>query len=87
MTNGGADALVFPTTSTTMEITFKRRLTAVDRCDACQARAKLIVTLASGKELLLCGHHAQQHGKTLKSQGAVLTEPPADDAPEPEEPA
>ncbi|MGO1458721.1 MAG: DUF7455 domain-containing protein [Flaviflexus sp.] len=36
------------------------QLTAIDRCDACGARAYVRVELESGS-LLFCGHHANQH--------------------------
>jgi len=41
-------------------------LTAEDRCDRCGAQAYLRVELASGGELLFCGHHAREHGDALK---------------------
>lgn len=42
-------------------------LSAEDRCDRCGAQAYLRVHLASGSELFFCGHHARQHGETLKT--------------------
>ena len=45
-------------------------LTADDRCDRCGAQAYLRVELASGGELLFCGHHAHEYGPKL-SQLAV----------------
>lgn len=42
-------------------------LTAEDRCDRCGAQAYLRVELASGGELLFCGHHAREHGDALKA--------------------
>lgn len=36
-------------------------LTASDRCDRCGAQAYVQVVLASGGELLFCGHHAREH--------------------------
>lgn len=57
-----------------MGITFDRLLISVDRCDACGARAKVIATLASGRSLAFCGHHASRHRSALKEQGAKVTE-------------
>lgn len=37
------------------------KLTAADRCDRCGAQAYVRARLASGGELLFCGHHARQH--------------------------
>lgn len=36
-------------------------LTKHDRCDRCRAQAYGRVTLASGFELLFCGHHLNAH--------------------------
>lgn len=41
-------------------------LTAADRCDRCGAQAYLRVTLATGGELLFCGHHGRQHSPKLR---------------------
>lgn len=41
-------------------------LTATDRCDRCGAQAYLRVELATGAELLFCGHHAREHGDKLR---------------------
>ncbi|MDK6242230.1 MAG: hypothetical protein E6244_01495 [Actinomyces sp.] len=40
-------------------------LRAVDRCDACGARAWVRVTMASGP-LLFCAHHARLHMDALR---------------------
>lgn len=40
-------------------------LTSADRCDRCGAQAYLRVTLASGGELLFCGHHGRAHSAKL----------------------
>ena len=37
-----------------------KTLTAMDRCDRCNAQAYVLVTLPVG-ELLFCGHHARAH--------------------------
>ncbi len=36
-------------------------LTAADRCDRCGAQAYVRARLASGGELLFCGHHGREH--------------------------
>lgn len=41
-------------------------LNAADRCDRCGAQAYVRVTLASGGELLFCGHHGRAHSDKLK---------------------
>ena len=41
-------------------------LTAVDRCDRCDAQAYLRVLLQAGGELLFCAHHAREHGDKLR---------------------
>ncbi len=45
-------------------------LSADDRCDRCGSQAYLRVELATGAELLFCGHHAHEYGPKL-SQLAV----------------
>jgi hypothetical protein len=42
-------------------LTHPSPLTASDRCDRCGAQAYVQVVLASGGELLFCGHHAKAH--------------------------
>lgn len=42
-----------------------------EACDRCGARAKVRVFLTEG-ELLLCGHHAAQHGAALVAIGAKV---------------
>jgi len=41
-------------------------LTALDRCDRCNAQAYVRVTLPKG-ELLFCGHHARAHAPAYQS--------------------
>ncbi len=48
-------------------------LTRHDRCDRCGAAAMLRAALASGAELLFCGHHARQHGPALHAAAARLS--------------
>lgn len=47
-------------------------LTGHDRCDRCGAAAKVRAVLASGGELLFCGHHARRHAPRLRALAAVL---------------
>jgi hypothetical protein len=47
-------------------------LTAADRCDRCGAAAAVRVVLASGGELLFCGHHANEHSDRLEQMAAVI---------------
>ncbi|MFZ2527140.1 MAG: hypothetical protein WAX14_05720 [Rhodococcus sp. (in: high G+C Gram-positive bacteria)] len=50
-------------------------LTAADRCDRCNAAARVRAVLATGGELLFCGHHAKEHTDRLRETGAtILTE-------------
>jgi len=41
------------------------RLTAVDRCDRCGARAYVRVVLPNALELLFCAHHNRQYASAL----------------------
>jgi hypothetical protein len=47
-------------------------LTAADRCDRCGAAAQVRAILASGGELLFCGHHAREHETRLREIEAEL---------------
>jgi len=47
------------TTMLTPEITTVVELT--ERCDRCNAPARLEITLVGGGELAFCGHHANRH--------------------------
>lgn len=47
-------------------------LTAADRCDRCGAAAQVRAVLASGGELLFCGHHAREHESRLREIEAEL---------------
>lgn len=46
------------------------KLTAADRCDRCSAAARVRAVLATGGELLFCGHHAKEHTDRLRELGA-----------------
>jgi hypothetical protein len=46
-----------------------------DRCDSCNAAAKLVVSLTTGGELAFCGHHANRHaGKLLPLAAGIRVE-------------
>ena len=47
-------------------------LTAADRCDRCGAAARVRAVLASGGELLFCGHHAREHESRLRDLAAEI---------------
>lgn len=47
-------------------------LTMADRCDRCGAQAYLRVTMPSGAELLLCGHHGNANRPALIGAGARI---------------
>ncbi len=47
-------------------------LTLTDRCDRCGSRAYVRATLASGQDLLFCGHHGNALRASLIVAGAVL---------------
>jgi hypothetical protein len=47
-------------------------LTVADRCDRCGAAAQVRAVLASGGELLFCGHHAREHESRLREIEAEL---------------
>jgi hypothetical protein len=51
-------------------------LTASDRCDRCGARAKSLVVLATGGQLLFCGHHTRQHAEVLRQHAAAILAQP-----------
>jgi hypothetical protein len=50
-----------------------RELTRGDRCDSCGAEAFVLVSMASGFELLFCGHHFAKNEAGLAAQGAAVT--------------
>lgn len=56
----------------TATMTTPAALTAADRCDRCGAGAAVRVVLASGGELLFCGHHANEHVTRLEQLAAVI---------------
>jgi hypothetical protein len=42
-------------------------------CDRCGAPGATRAVLLSGLDLVLCGHHAREHGPELVAAGASLT--------------
>ena len=52
------------------------KLTAFDRCDACDAAARALWVISTG-DLLFCGHHNHKYGPALIAQGAsqAVSEP------------
>jgi Zn ribbon nucleic-acid-binding protein len=39
---------------------------AGDRCDRCNAQAKIRVVLPGGGDLVFCGHHAREYDEKLR---------------------
>jgi hypothetical protein len=52
----------------------ERVLTATDRCDKCNAPAKVVVTFLNG-ELMFCGHDARYIRKSLMEKSATIFDP------------
>ncbi|MGV1004971.1 MAG: DUF7455 domain-containing protein [Candidatus Nanopelagicales bacterium] len=55
-----------------MTATLSPTLTAADRCDRCGAQAITRARMASGLELLFCGHHTRAHRSVLEVQAAEV---------------
>lgn len=51
-----------------------REITANDRCDTCNAQAKVVATFLNG-ELMFCGHHAREAGTKLVLQAVHVYDP------------
>jgi hypothetical protein len=51
-----------------------RELTALDRCDACSAAAKVVATFLNG-ELMFCGHHARNLKSSIIVKAIQLFDP------------
>lgn len=49
-------------------------LTADDRCDGCGAQAYVRVRLATGGELLFCGHHWGRHADALRPRATEVVD-------------
>ena len=56
----------------TSTVTFK--LTKQDRCDRCNAQARTVALLDSGR-LLFCQHHTNKYEAALAAQGARVVYP------------
>jgi hypothetical protein len=52
----------------------KRKLTLQDRCDSCQAAAKVVAEFLNG-ELMFCGHHARAAHESLKLKAISILDP------------
>lgn len=58
-----------------MMIQIKTRvLTAQDRCELCNATAKVVATFLNG-ELTFCGHHAREIKESLKEKAITIYDP------------
>ncbi|GAA2504688.1 MULTISPECIES: DUF7455 domain-containing protein [Winogradskya] len=44
-----------------------------ERCDSCNAAAKMELALSSGGSLAFCGHHANKHAERLVSMATKVT--------------
>ena len=55
-------------------LTATASLTADDRCDGCGAQAYVRVRLATGGELLFCGHHWGRHSDALLPQAVEVVD-------------
>ena len=58
----------------TTSVDTRKELTAHDRCDLCNAQAKVVATFLTG-ELLFCGHHAREAGTKLVLQAVNVYDP------------
>jgi hypothetical protein len=52
----------------------KRPITALDRCDRCQAQAMIRATLING-ELYFCGHHGREVSQSLIAKSTEVYDP------------
>jgi hypothetical protein len=52
---------------------------AVDRCDRCGVQPRVRIILASGQDLLFCGHHAMEHHEALERIAVWIGEVAATD--------
>ena len=58
----------------TVQTQIPRELTAQDRCDVCNAAAKVIASFLHG-ELMFCGHHAKNKKDSLTDKAISLLDP------------
>lgn len=49
-------------------------LSAVDRCDRCNAQAYVRVVLPNGSDLLFCSHHWNRHEDALRPQAVQVVD-------------
>jgi hypothetical protein len=54
--------------------TVERALTTADRCDSCNAGARVVFTLLNG-ELMFCGHHARNIHDSLSKTAITVWDP------------
>jgi hypothetical protein len=52
----------------------EKSLTASDRCDSCNAAAKVVVTFLNG-ELMFCGHHAKELAEPIIKKSISIYDP------------
>lgn len=57
-----------------MVTTVDRELTTEDRCDKCNAAAKVVFTFLNG-ELMFCGHHANKNKNVLLEKSLEVWDP------------
>lgn len=50
-----------------------RRLTTLDRCDRCGAKATIAIEFSGAGELMFCHSHYEQHGERLMFSRALIT--------------
>lgn len=62
---------IAPPTATLVPELERRELNAVDRCDACGARAWVRAVMPAS-ELLFCAHHAHKHLPALEHSALFL---------------
>jgi len=58
----------------TLSPTEHEALTAFDRCDRCGAQGRVRVVLASGSDLIFCGHHAREYETKLRDVGQIVVD-------------
>ncbi len=62
---------IAPSNTTLVPSLENRELTAVDRCDACGARAWVRAVMPAS-DLLFCAHHAQKHLPALRQSALYI---------------
>lgn len=51
-----------------------KRMSALDRCDKCGARAYFRATMLSGLDLTFCLHHGSEYAEAIVAQGVKVFE-------------